>query len=61
MCQVSPAERGPMQQKTILYVCMLNSEVVGDTLSNDGLAGGQIPTGDLMFPVSFVPCIPSAP
>ncbi len=48
-------------KETDAHVWMSKYEEVGDTLSNDGEAGGQIPTGDQMFPVPFAPCTPSAP
>lgn len=46
---------------TDAHIWMSKYEVVGDTLSNDGEAGAQIPTRDQMFPVPFAPCTLSAP
>lgn len=48
-------------KETDAHAWMSKYEVMGDTLSNDGEVGGQIPTGDQMFPVPFAPCTPSAP
>lgn len=48
------------EKETDAHVWMSKYEVVGDTLSNDGEAGGQIPTGDQMFLMPFAPCTPSA-
>lgn len=48
-------------EETDARVWMSVYKEVGDTLSNDGEAGGQIPTGDQMFLVPFAPRTPSAP